>query len=95
MFKDNRAGDARDSCEIVASILLEADHEPIPCVVVDISEAGARLIVAASIALPDRFILALPLIEDHCDERHVDIRWREADIVGVRFLGDVPAKSGI
>lgn len=46
----------------------------IPCRVVDISAGGARIEVAAGVAIPERFKLLIPddLFEAECEVRHTD-----------------------
>ena len=86
MFVESRAGDARDVCEINALIRIPSRDDAIACLVVDISVRGARLIVDPVIDLPQKFILALPLIDEASDERHVELRWRRGGANGVRFM---------
>ena len=85
MFVESRAGDARDVCDIGALIRIPPRDEAIACRVVDISVRGARLMLDPSIELPARFVLALPLLDDTYDERHVELRWRRDGANGVRF----------
>ena len=86
MFKESRAGDARDVCDIGALIRVSSGDEAISCRVVDISVRGARVILDRVVDLPERFVLALPLLDETYDERHVELRWRKGGANGVRFL---------
>jgi hypothetical protein len=87
MPQEKRAGDARDPCAIEATILLAPEAPAIPCLVSDISAAGARLQIASADALADQFTLALPLVGDHKDKRLVKVCWRDGKSFGVRFVG--------
>jgi PilZ domain len=54
------------------------------CVMIDISDTGARLKTDASQALPDEFILLLS--HDGRLHRQCTVAWRSATAVGVRFF---------
>jgi PilZ domain len=61
------------------------DHGiPIPCVVWDLSEGGARLTGAQSDSLPNVFNLILE--RNGKSSRHCRIVWRKRPYVGVRFV---------
>lgn len=62
-----------------------------PCLMVDISEAGARLKVEEAIPLPQEFILLLS--HDGRLHRMCSIIWRTRNIVGVKFLSSPPAEE--
>ena len=55
-----------------------------PCLIVDISVAGARLEVKTSDALPYRFILLLS--HNGRLQRRCSVAWRSGTAVGVRFI---------
>jgi len=59
-----------------------------PCIMVDVSAGGARLKLAAEIALPSKFILRLSKY-DGSMQRHCAVAWRSETFAGVRFLGEV------
>jgi hypothetical protein len=50
----------------------------------DVSESGARLILARNQQIPDRFVLLLAASGG--PRRHCQVVWRDATIVGVRFV---------
>src|SRR6476659_5974885 len=57
---------------------------PVACHVKDFSSSGARLELAENVSLPARFTLWLTrLAESGCQ---CEVQWREAQMVGVRFL---------
>lgn len=65
--------------------IVDADGTALgPCVMVDISDTGARLETVASPALPNEFILLLS--HDGRLRRQCAVAWRSPTTVGVRFL---------
>lgn len=56
----------------------------IPCMMLDLSDAGARLKLDAKTELPTEFILVLS--RDGRLNRPCRIVWREEEMFGVRFL---------
>jgi hypothetical protein len=54
------------------------------CLMIDISQTGARLTVESSDALPDQFILVL----SHNGQlrRRCSVAWRSGSTIGVHFL---------
>ena len=61
------------------------DHTPpLSCTLVDISEGGARIEVAAPGDLPEEF--SLLLVEDLANMRRCRIVWRSDDEIGVNYL---------
>lgn len=76
----------RDRCEIEADIVLPETGVRYPCLVIDISEQGARLEVAADVPMPRLFDLALPVADEIVDVRAVEMRWRRENTVGLLFL---------
>jgi hypothetical protein len=66
-----------------ASLTVGTDAQPIPCVIWDISDGGARLAAARHHELPERFIL---ILAEQGIERRCEIIWRNQRFVGVRFL---------
>lgn len=76
----------RDRCHIEAEIVLAEAGARLPCLVIDISEQGARLEIEADVALPLFFDLALPVDAKIVDLRPVEVRWRRENKAGLRFL---------
>lgn len=55
----------------------------VPCVILDVSERGARLRVADAATVPEEFVLALA---PSCSARRTCVvAWRKAEQVGVLF----------
>jgi hypothetical protein len=66
-----------------AQIYSGSSSPPDPCVIVDISELGAKLSVPAGTDIPDEFSL---LIGGHADVRRLcRVVWRSSTGIGVRF----------
>jgi hypothetical protein len=63
------------------------------CVVVDLSEAGARLQVKPEIDVPKRFILMLARVAKVL--RRCEIVWRRGPEMGVHFLAAPPRKKKV
>jgi len=55
------------------------------CTMLDISAGGARLKLAAAVAVPELFTLLLSKIDGKL-KRHCVVAWREEKQVGVRFV---------
>jgi hypothetical protein len=66
-----------------ASVLLDGTSPPQPCAIADISEAGARLVLARECELPERFILLLTRRGEA--RRHCRLIWRNGLSAGVEF----------
>ena len=68
-----------------AEVIFGAHEPPVPCVIWDMSEGGARLAVARPIAdLPPTFILVL---SKHASvHRTCQVVWTDTRYVGVKFI---------
>jgi PilZ domain len=66
-----------------ASVLLDGKSLPQPCAIADISETGARIVLATECELPERFILLLTRSGDA--RRHCRLVWRDGLAAGVEF----------
>jgi hypothetical protein len=62
------------------------------CIVRDVTERGARLQVAESVALPDAFELHLPNKDEHFLAR---AQWRRGDQIGVSWTPDPAFKQKV
>jgi hypothetical protein len=58
---------------------------PRECLIIDISEEGARIVVPDA-AVPNQFNLLIS--GDRATREHCEVAWRLGDEVGVRFIGD-------
>jgi hypothetical protein len=72
-----------------AWIVLDGGCAQYPCVLWDISEAGARIAAAHGSALPD--IFGLFLTKDGKSRRFCQVVWRRGGLLGVRFVDDAVA----
>jgi hypothetical protein len=66
-----------------ASVLIDGTSSPQPCEIADISEAGARLVLAGECELPERFILLLTRRGEA--RRLCRLIWRDGLSAGVAF----------
>jgi hypothetical protein len=72
-----------------ATVSFGAELPPVPCVIWDISEGGARLSVAHQMAdLPRRFTLIL--FKDGSVRRDCEVVWTDTRFVGVKFTSLMP-----
>ncbi len=68
-----------------AEVAIAGIGQPIPCVIFDISNGGARLAIGRSTKdLPDRFTLML--YKDGSAQRECEIVWFDYKYVGVKFV---------
>ncbi len=81
---------ARRQFHYHASVLLDGKSSPRPCAIADISETGARIVLATECELPERFILLLTPSGDA--RRHCRLIWRNGLSAGVEFPTP-PAKA--
>lgn len=58
------------------------------CLVVDMSEGGARLELKKADELPENFLLLLS--HDGRLNRHCSVVWRQGSTIGVKFVSDPP-----
>jgi hypothetical protein len=66
-----------------AGVLLDATSSPKACAISDISETGARLVLATECELPERFILLLT--RSGQARRQCRLVWRDGLAAGVAF----------
>jgi hypothetical protein len=67
-----------------ARVFLGGGSPLFPCMILDLSDLGARLKIEADIPLPPQFILVMS--RDGRLNRPCRIVWQEDGVVGVRFL---------
>jgi PilZ domain len=65
-----------------ARIVLNNGQATVDCLIRDVSETGAKLILSSPVPLPDRFDLIVP---QKGITRRVRVAWRRATEIGVRF----------
>ncbi len=66
-----------------ASVLIDGTSSPRPCAIADISETGARLVLATECELPERFVLLLTRRGEA--RRLCRLIWRNGLSAGVGF----------
>lgn len=79
----NRRMEPRRRVARTATIADQAALSPVPCVILDVSNSGARLDVPAQATVPQRFKL---MIDCDGSERICDVIWRRENAIGVRFV---------
>ena len=72
---------------IAAKISFNNGQSTLDCLIRNLSDTGAKLIVSEAIALPDRFDLFIP---QKSVTRRGRIVWRRGEEMGVRFDEDAP-----
>jgi PilZ domain len=72
---------------IAAKISFNNGQSTLDCLIRNLSDTGAKLIVSAAIALPDGFDLLIP---QKSVTRRVRIVWRRGEAMGVRFDEGAP-----
>ena len=85
-MSDNRYA-LRSRTFLKAEIDLNGGLSTLGCIVKDLSETGARILVSEGIALPETFRIHLPK-----PDRWVQatVRWRRGEYIGVHFDGEQP-----
>lgn len=82
----------RRSAVRLGATILSAEGEVLaPCLMVDVSGTGARLIVQSSEQIPDQFKLVLS--RDGQLRRQCRVAWRRQKAIGVRFMPDGAAHT--
>ena len=72
---------------IAARIAFNNGQSTLDCLIRNLSDTGAKLIVSAAVALPDSFDLLIP---QKSVTRRVRIVWRRGEAMGVRFDEGAP-----
>ena len=80
----DRRGMPRLKSLMAATISFNHGQSVIDCLIRNLSQAGAKLIVSRAVALPDCFDLLIPQKQA---TRRARIEWRRDDEVGVSFEG--------
>src|SRR4051812_46861296 len=86
----NQRGAPRMRTLIAAKISFNNGQSTLDCLIRNLSDTGAKLIVSAAIALPDGFDLLIP---QKSVTRRVRIVWWRGEAMGVRFDGGHPGQS--
>ncbi len=79
---DERRDSTRKDADEYALTLLQGSENAIACVVKDISDTGARIMISADCFVPKLFKLCIPERDVIAECEYV---WREGDEIGLRF----------
>ena len=79
---DDKRSSPRLRSFLKGRVLFNGGQNSLECLIRDLSSAGARLELSASVTLPDRFDLYLPHRDETCK---VHIQWRRGSQLGVAF----------
>lgn len=80
----------RKRTRVPAWISYGASPTPIPCMLWDVSEGGARITAAHSNILPDTFELILS--RDGNARRYCQVVWRRKPHIGIKFIAPSEAR---
>jgi hypothetical protein len=86
MWSQRRAARRRNIS--LSAIVVSAGKLVGPCVLLDVSETGARLTQLGQSDVPDRFVLMLT--KDGTVRRDCEVAWRANNEIGVRFISAHP-----
>lgn len=80
---ENRRAHTRHPVHIDGKLILANGARTLDCVILDISEGGARVSVGVQMDLPQKVYLWHPSIDTVFD---CEVCWREIKFVGLRFV---------
>jgi hypothetical protein len=80
---EDKRGAHRSRTFLKADISINGGLSALSCIIKDLSDTGARIVLSAGVVLPETFRLHLPK-----PDRWVDatVRWRRGEYVGVHFM---------
>jgi hypothetical protein len=79
---DSKRGSPRQRVLKSGKIVFAGGSISVDCTIRNLSEAGARLQIPTTVAIPDRFTL----VDAHArTRREATVIWRKGDQIGVRF----------
>ena len=87
-YVDRRA-QPRERTFRIANIAMRMRRHHVPCIILDISEGGARIQTPHAKEVPEYFEL---LNSDRDLETWCEVRWRNKDQIGVKFLEGPPTE---
>lgn len=88
--KANRRAGERKRIHKYGRLVLAHLNATVECIVLDVSETGARLRINGSLVVPEEFELILPYATE---PRRVKVRWRRQKEFGVEFVGPQPGRN--
>jgi len=80
---DNRRSHPRHEVRIPGKLILADGARTLDCLILDVSESGARVSVGVEMDLPEKVYLWQSAADTVFD---CEVRWREAKYVGLRFV---------
>lgn len=89
-MQDQR-GAHRSRTFLKADIDINGGLSALSCIIKDLSDTGARIVVSDGVVLPETFRLHLPKPDRWVS---ASIRWRRGEFVGVHFVQDEGASAG-
>jgi hypothetical protein len=81
-MKDERRASRRQKSFLRGIVYFDKRRTQMACMVRDLSESGARIVLSQAIALPDIIELQIPQREEMVSAR---VQWRRADEIGLAF----------
>jgi hypothetical protein len=81
-MKDERRASRRQKSFLRGIVYFDKRRTQMACMVRDLSESGARIVLSQAIALPDLIELQIPQREEMVSAR---VQWRRADEIGLAF----------
>lgn len=80
---ENRRAHPRHAAHLDGKLILANGARTLDCVILEISEGGARVSVGVEMDLPEKVYLWQSAIDTVFD---CEVRWREAKYAGLRFV---------
>ena len=76
-----------------AWVSLNRERAPVECMVADISEIGAKIVVKLNMEIPQEFDLLLT--PDGLVRRRCGVVWQSSDEIGLTFIGRKVPRSAV
>jgi hypothetical protein len=76
-----------------AWVSLSGERSPVECMVADISETGAKIVVTLNIEIPQEFDLLLT--PDGAVRRRCGVVWQSRDQIGLTFIGRKASRAAV
>jgi hypothetical protein len=81
-MNDERRASRRQKSFLRGIVYFDKRRTQMACMVRDLSDSGARIVLSQAIALPDMIELQIPQREEMVSAR---VQWRRADEIGLAF----------
>jgi hypothetical protein len=76
-----------------AWVSLNSERSPVKCMVADISEIGAKIVVKLNMEIPQEFDLLLT--PDGAVRRRCVVVWQSSDAIGLTFIGRKASRAAV